>query len=94
MNEQLRAIFSDHLHLVLMGVLPMAAILLFLLLTLLLLRMRARKKSARMDNAEREMTGLGATTWDSYQGPATLGPPTFDPSCDPAATPGKPGRSS
>lgn len=84
MNDHLQAVLSDHFRLVLIGAAPMVGILLFLLFTLLALRMRARKKSGRMNNADREMTSIGATTWDAYQGPATQGPSTVDPVDPPA----------
>jgi ABC-type Fe3+ transport system permease subunit len=70
---------NEHLDFFLLGAAPIAGVLIFLLLALLVLRRRARKKSKRMSKAEREMTGLGATTWEGYHGPATLAGSTVDP---------------
>ena len=69
---------TQNLEIFLLSLSPVLVVIAFLLFTLLVLRMRARGKSNRMSNAEMYQTGIGATTWDSYQGTSTQGPSTTD----------------
>ena len=69
---------NEHLELLLISATPMLIVVAFLLLGLLYLRALARRKSTRMSRAEHSHTGIGTTTWDAFQGSATLGPATDD----------------
>jgi hypothetical protein len=62
---------TDFFFLVLGAASPFLGVLAALLVALLALRVVARAKAARMSRAEFQHTGIGASTWDAYQGPSS-----------------------